>query len=294
MNHRGLTSFFTLTGFLIMTVTGIVLYFVPQGRISYWMEWTFLGLTKTDWGNLHTVSSLLWAVAGGFHLYFNWGPLTAYIYRKARGGWRLKRELILASVVSVVVVVFSLYSIPPVSYIIDLGDYLKGAWVSNPDYEPPISHAEQFSLKTFCKKMNIDPDQAVAALRVRGFKVDDPARALQAIARDNRTAPMNLYLAIKHLETRPAPETRFTAEGVEERFSGTGLGRKTLAQVLTENGLDAKAALARLRSKGLEPGPEETMKEAADRHGASAIDLLKAALVDDYRIEDSTAHPEKR
>ena len=47
MNFKGLTSFLTLSGFILMTVTGIVLFFEPEGRIAYWTNWTFWGLTKS-------------------------------------------------------------------------------------------------------------------------------------------------------------------------------------------------------------------------------------------------------
>ena len=33
-NKRGLTSLLTLGGFLVMSVTGLLLYIVPQGRIA--------------------------------------------------------------------------------------------------------------------------------------------------------------------------------------------------------------------------------------------------------------------
>jgi hypothetical protein len=64
IHTRGLTSFFTLFGFIIMSITGLVLYIEPAGRVAYWITWQFAGLTKTDWGNIHILSSLLFIVAG--------------------------------------------------------------------------------------------------------------------------------------------------------------------------------------------------------------------------------------
>jgi len=72
---RGLTSLFTTAGFFVMSVTGIAAYIVPQGRIAYWTDWHFLGLSKVQWGNIHIISSLLFIVAGSFHIWFNWKPL---------------------------------------------------------------------------------------------------------------------------------------------------------------------------------------------------------------------------
>ena len=48
-NVRGFISLLTACSFILMSVTGIVLYFTPQGRIAFWTNWKFIGLTKTVW-----------------------------------------------------------------------------------------------------------------------------------------------------------------------------------------------------------------------------------------------------
>jgi hypothetical protein len=48
-----------------------MLYIEPHGRVAYWTKWSFLGLEKDQWGNIHIFSGLLFLVAGGFHLYYN-------------------------------------------------------------------------------------------------------------------------------------------------------------------------------------------------------------------------------
>lgn len=46
---RGFISLLTFASFILMSVTGIVLYTAPQGRIAYWVAWTFWGLEKPQW-----------------------------------------------------------------------------------------------------------------------------------------------------------------------------------------------------------------------------------------------------
>jgi hypothetical protein len=41
IHKRGLIAFLTLSGFIIMVVTGITLYITPHGRIAYWVDWHF-------------------------------------------------------------------------------------------------------------------------------------------------------------------------------------------------------------------------------------------------------------
>jgi hypothetical protein len=36
--------------FLIMTYTGIMLFLCPHGRVAYWSDWHFFGLSKNQYG----------------------------------------------------------------------------------------------------------------------------------------------------------------------------------------------------------------------------------------------------
>ena len=83
--NKPFISILTLLGFLTMSITGLVLILVPQGRIAYWTDWHFLGLTKTQWGDIHITTSLLFLVAGIYHTYYNWRSLVNYIISKVTG-----------------------------------------------------------------------------------------------------------------------------------------------------------------------------------------------------------------
>jgi hypothetical protein len=287
MHYRGLTSLFSVSGFILMVVTGIILYIMPHGRVAYWTDWHFWGLNKDQWGNIHIIASFLWVVAGAFHLYFNWNVLTAYIYKKARGGWRLKKELALTIVVTVVVVVFSIYPAPPFSSFLDLGSHIKDSWVSGPEYEPPFGHAELLSLSGFSRKMGIDPAEAMNKLKESGLEIDSPTSSLETLARRNNISPMTLYTIIKPLEKKPAlpassEKTVYTLESVEDLFSGTGIGRKPLADVIQELNLDPEQIKTRMERKNLKISGDENLKSAADRYNVSPLDLMKAILIEDY------------
>ena len=49
---------------IVLTINSLVLYVVPEGRISYWADWRFLGLTKHDWSAQHTTLGFLFLFAG--------------------------------------------------------------------------------------------------------------------------------------------------------------------------------------------------------------------------------------
>lgn len=205
MNKRGFISFLTFLGFFLLAVTGIVIYIVPQGRIAYWIDWRFAGLTKHDWVNVHILSAFLFTVAAVFHLYFNWKPLTHYVVNKTRGGLKLKKELALSGLIAVFVVISAIYQIPPLKYIIDLNGYIKESWIKDQTYEPPFGHAELMPLNKFLRKMNIDYEKAMKEFSSHGIKISNPGDTLEDIAFDNNTSPRHLYEIIKKHEVGKRP-----------------------------------------------------------------------------------------
>lgn len=285
IHTRGLTSFFTLFGFLIMAITGLILYVVPAGRVAYWINWELINLTKTDWGNIHILSSILFIVAGGFHTYFNWKPLMNYFKDKLTKGVKLRRELIISSVVSVWVVVSALFAVPPLSYLIDFNEFVKDSWIVQDDYEPPFGHAEMLSLKTFAKKMDIDLEKAVGELKEAGIEFESYDETLEEIARSNATSPMNIYLLIKKFEPTPEPEKLavYTPESIEVEFSGAGIGNKTVRAICGKLGIEATTAISRLQGVGISADDGQTLKALGEAANAEPMEILKAIILEEYK-----------
>jgi hypothetical protein len=287
INKRGLVSFFTLFGFLIMSVTGLALYVMPAGRVAYWIHWEMIGLSKDGWGNIHILSSILFIVAGAFHIGLNWKPLMNYFRDKVRRGLRLRRELALASILSAWIVASSLWPFPPLSYLLDFNEWLKSTWVTEDDYEPPFGHAELMSLRIFCKKMDIDPARAAAELRNKGIRFESDKETLEEIGRANSISPMNLYLLIKKFEPVPEPEelVSYTPETVEVEFSGSGIGNKSIQFVCEKTTLDPELARSRLAAAGLPTDLDRTVKSVAEIAQTQPMEILKLLLIEGYRLK---------
>jgi hypothetical protein len=92
MNIRRITSLTAALSFLLMVLTSIILYIVPQGRVAYWADWKLWGLTKTDWGNIHINLGLLFLIALFIHIYYNWKPLINYLV-SIHKPWFLQPEI---------------------------------------------------------------------------------------------------------------------------------------------------------------------------------------------------------
>lgn len=284
-NWRGLTSLMTVFGFAIMSFSGVIAYIVPQGRIAYWTDWHLLGLTKTNWGDLHILISLLFLIAGGFHIYFNWKPLKNYFISKARGGLNLIKEIVVCLVVALWVITSSILRLPPLSYVIDFNEHVKASWIVSKEYEPPFGHAELLSLSALCKKVGIPLKEALQELKNQGVRVASAKQSLAEIAQSNNVKPMGVYSHISHLEPKLAPTaaaSAMTPELVEEKFTGTGIGRKTIEELVSQMNLDFPRIQKRLAKISIPVERQDTLKEAASRSGITPIELLKSILVDRY------------
>lgn len=289
IHKRGLTAFFTLFGFVVMSVTGLVLYLEPTGSVAYWTTWQLMGLTKSDWDNIHILSSILFIVAGGFHIYFNWKPLINYFRDRVSKGVKLGRELAIVTALSVWVVVSGIWPFPPLSYLLDFNEWIKETWIVQDEYAPPFGHAERLSLSVFSKKMEIDIEKAVTELRSEGIVFEDPQQTLEDIAAQNEVAPMELYLLIRKFEPVPEPDklATYTPEAIEVEFAGTGIGNKTISAVCERLGLDTAVAMARLAAAGIPAEADQTMKTAAEAAETESIEIMKVILLDGYQPERS-------
>jgi hypothetical protein len=280
---RVFTSLCSLVSFILLSLTAIILYIEPHGRVAYWTKWNFLGLEKDQWGNIHIFSGLLFLVAGGFHLYYNWKPLIGYLSNKIETGLRSKRELLISSLIFLWIIASGIWYLPPLVYVADLGEAIKSAWVTSAELEPPFGHAERVSLKTFCKKQGIPLDKAMAELREAGFKVNNPDKTLSNIADSKGTSGMGIYAVIQKLEKNPKtvkPGSVWTPGMVEETFAGTGVGKNSIGQIIRAHGLEPEAVYHRLEEGGIEAKHDDKIRELAGKHDSTPIKILTIMLVD--------------
>lgn len=285
---RSLIAFIVTWAFAILTVTGLVLYVVPQGRVAYWTHWSMAGLSKDQWADVHMMFGGIFIIAGVVHLYYNWKPFTKFLAERVKGQLQIKREFVLAMIFSVVVVLMSVLHIPPVSWVFDLNQTLKDSWVTSPELEPPFGHAEEVSLAGISRRMGLDLNQAMAALNRKGFQFSGSQDSLEKIAITNGTTPMAVYEVIRPYEkpTELLPVASMTVAEVEDRYAGTGLGRKTLAEVCETINMTIANCTQRLMAKGYEIAAEEKLKPAAERYEINPIDVLKMLLVTDYKPQN--------
>jgi len=194
---RGFTSLLMAFSFFISLISGILLYFTPQGKIAHWTNWTILGLDKEMWAALHINSSLIFFIIFIFHLYFNWKVLTRYIKKKTEMAFNLKYEFLIALIVSIFIIVATLFNIEPFKSIIKWNDDIKNYWAEQAQSQPPIPHAEDMTVNEFCKNFDIPFESFERKLNLKGWEFEDANEMIKDIARRNRISPADIYRYLK-------------------------------------------------------------------------------------------------
>jgi hypothetical protein len=279
MKIRKITSLTAALAFCLMLLTSIILYVVPQGRVAYWADWRFLGLTKTDWGNLHINLGLLFLIALSLHIYYNWKPLVSYLKDKARNMKVLTPEFNVALIVTVIFIFGTYFLVPPLSWMMALNDHFKDAGAEKYG-EPPYGHAELSSLATFTKKMGLDLDRSLVLLREAGYPVENAETTLATIGQQYRIPPQRLFETIKPAAVAVEPAAESGKPLPDSPPPGSG--NLTLADFCARFNLNLKLVERELKAQGVAASPASTLKAIAGDNNTSPIDLYERikAIVD--------------
>lgn len=268
MSLRRIVSLSLLLSTIAMLVSSIILYIVPQGRVAYWSGWTLWGLSKSQWGAIHTNLGLLMLICAILHVYYNWKPIINYLKNKARQFRLFTPDFNVALLVFIAFMVLTIMELPPTVWIQDLRASLEEGSAETLG-EPPYGHAEISSLRVFLRNVNMDPDEAKANMEAGGIMVDDPEISILDLATANGLTPQELYEVIRGPEdqrpTGPVP--------IPESMP-MGTGRMTLEAFCGEYNRDLDEAVNILESAGLAVDRGKSLKDIAEENGMEALDIL--------------------
>lgn len=262
-HFKGMTTFIVSLSFILLTLSGIVLYASPRGRVANWTGWSVLGLEKEEWSVVHMAMALLFVIAGLVHLYYNWTVFWSYFKMRFEKGFNLKREFVAAWLVFAVFLGGTMWDVPPFAYLSAWNDQLKDHW-EEVSTEPPVAHAEEWTVVDAADALGMSADAVIARFRAKGYVASGPEQTLQSIASENGVSPNALFALLQ------------TAAGREGEATGTGsgLGRKTLAEFCSERGVDLEDALETLEEAGIPAGAEQRFRTIADAAGLTPGELV--------------------
>ena len=264
MNLRKITSLTLLCSFVLLVVTSIVLYIVPEGRIAYWSDWRLLWLTKTQWADVHTNSGFLFLAAGLLHLWYNWSPIITYMKNKAKELRIFTPAFTVALLVNSIFILGTLLHLPPFSTILSFGQSFKDAAAIKYG-EPPYGRAELSTLTLFAKRTGLDLDATKDGLVKAGMNFTGGDQTVLAIAKNNNTTPKVIYDA---MQGGGMNKTDSILSFPKEPLSGAG--RMILNDLCTQYGLDRQQILAALAAKGITADPKKSLQEIASDHGTES------------------------
>lgn len=274
MNIRKITSMTMLLSIAVLLLNSIVLYVVPEGRVAYWADWSFLGLSKRQWGEQHTTVGVLFLFAGTLHIYYNWRPIVAYMKNKARQVKVFTGPFNVALGLTGVFIVGTYYHVPPMSTIVTISDSFKSA-ASHKYGEPPYGHAESSSLKMFTKREDLDLSLSLSLLKNAGVIVNKPQESIKEIANNSGKSPQQIYELIKPAVLQPVA----MSSGGAATFPDSprpGWGKKQLAAVCSEYELEVDNIIQSLSRLGIDAKADLTIKEIAAANGIEPMGVFEA------------------
>ncbi len=265
---KSFISFSLFFSFIIMSLTGLVLYITPPGRVAKWIIWTFAGLEKGEWEAVHTIFSYIFLIFGIFHIFsINWKALLFYFKKKKQNGLNRKKELIASSIIIIIGFFGTIYEIPPFKSVMDLGEYVKESW-DKKDQEAPVSHTEAMMITELSEKIvKLTPQEIMKKLRSNNIKVKDAKQTLDEIGKENKISPFDIYkIIIKDSEIKKRNSSLFSR--------GSGFGRKTIADIAEALNENVEILIKRLKDAGINAEAGERIRDIAEDSGKRPSEII--------------------
>lgn len=270
MNIRRAVSLTLFISLVPLLLTSVVLYIVPEGRVAFWSDWKMLGLSKSQWGNIHINLGLLFMIAGLFHLYLNWKPVVMYMRSKAKELKVFTLEFNIGLLLTLVFIIGTLLGIPPLSTILDFGTSFKET-AAEKYGEPPYGHAELSSLKTLARRTGLDLTTIKTELSAAGVAYEGEEQTILEVAKDNNLTPKEVWLVMQ--KAKPAEISGVKNPFPDEPFPG--FGKQTIQQIIDTYSLDSKRIITALEAEGITVDVNQSIKEIADTNNTDAHGLFE-------------------
>ena len=288
LNWRIFISFGLLTAFLMLLISGIILYIAPPGRVANWSGWNILGLSKHAWQNQHTIFGFAFALLSVFHLFvINWEAFFAYITTKATKGLKNPIEFSAIILLTLLFGIGTQLEMQPFAAVINFGESIKDSWESGIS-EPPIPHAETMTLEELSLQpaLNKTAEAMLETIQKAGLKANSTTQTLGEIAKENDMQPTELYALIapaaKHEkgQGQQQGQRHSQQQGQQQGQQKTelqkeGFGRKTLEQIAEENGIAPLSLQLALQQQNIAAEPGMSMRAITEKNGITMSTLRK-------------------
>ncbi|MGM0496546.1 MAG: DUF4405 domain-containing protein [Bacteroidota bacterium] len=196
INWQIFISFNLLFSFILMLVSGLILYFKPEGSVARWLDWNILFLSKSSWEAIHTIFSFLFTIIAFFHI-LKIHLLNFFIYLNKKHHHALK-EFFLSLAICVILLIGTIYTVPPVQSVYDLGNTLSDAWEET--YDKPNEFVSASSTLEEIADYHYVPDSVILRkFEETGITGVQPDLTLREIASRHDSSPQQIYSKISDI-----------------------------------------------------------------------------------------------
>ena len=297
LKWRSLTSLLLTWAFLLLSLSGIILYIAPRCSVALRINWTMLALSKEIWSALHIASALAILIAAAFHLYFNWAAFMNHLRQKAQGTFKLHRELFVSLALILLLFLGVYYAVPPFSTLVEVHESIKDSWglpqgrqghgAGHADVHTPPAAASP--RETAAPALNERPRQGRGQEGGQGRGQGPGQEGGQGRGQGRGPGEGNA-------RPHPAPPEHYHGQGPDGgtphagspdhqhgagagagqgRGGGQGWGRMSVEALCQREGVSLEAGLARLQAAGISAAKDALLRELAEAHEMRPHDLVE-------------------
>ena len=270
MKYQRFVSLTAMLSFIVLFISSGVLYFIADRQVTSWTSWSFLGLDKQQWDNLHINLGILFLVMIFWHIYFNIKPIKNYLKVKKE----LKiftKEFNVALIITTLFTVGTINMVLPFSFMVNIGNGVK-AINSLDNGNPPFGYAEYSTLEDFCLITDINISSAKEKLITKGIHITSTKDTLKYIANRNNISPKDIFLIIKNKNSRINLPSSIPI----------GIAHKSLVRLEKEYKINLEKFLNHLKYYNIKASSQDSFKKVAMKnnlHPAELYSLLLASQV---------------
>jgi len=244
---RAFASVLAGISFLLMAVTGLVLFIAPSCRIARDSSWAVWGHDKDQWIAIHVWLSIAFVVASFIHIYLNWAALANYFKTKLHKGLAFRYEWVCALAICVLIYAGASYGVAPFSSLMVWKESFKHTETG------PAGYGQGFR------------GGRAAGQQFYGYAApaaqSQPGGTCGSCEEGTTCEQVPAGQADKGIDSCEQNQASLSGRGMG------GMGRKTLRQFCSEEGIELSWALSHLKAQGLTVRETMTMRQIADAAG---------------------------
>jgi len=182
----------------------------------------------------------------------------------------LKIELLAVILLSIYVILASIYDYQPFATIMRWNEDINNYWVGSAQKQPPIPPPEDMTVVEFCEKLNIPKERFINLASLQGWQIGNHDDTIANIAKRNGVAPADILNAVN--------ATSGNGRGGGQKnvtFGGRGgWGWKTVQQVCNEYGIDIDIAIQNCAMKNISAYKNSTIRQITDANHLRPLEVV--------------------